>query len=106
METEVRTQSLPPIEWNEGPSRGRIPRSCPLKGRDEVLDELRRIAVDSTPLLIQGPRGVGTSALAREHMSELRAHLNGRNPTLIRVDVSAQNCPNDEPSYGVAAALL
>ena len=106
METDTSAQSLPPTEWDEEPSRGRIPRSCPLNGRDEVLDELRQTALDPAPLYIQGPRGVGTSALAQEYVSELRAQLNGRNPVVIRVDVSAQNCPSGDPSYGVAAALL
>ena len=62
--------------------------------------------MDPNPLFIQGPRGVGTSALAQEYVSELRAQLNGRDPVIIRVDVSAQNCPGGDPSYGVAAALL
>ncbi len=106
METEARAQSLPPIEWNDEPSRGWISQSSPLKGRDEVLDELRGIVVERTPIFIQGPRGVGTSALTREHVSELRAQLRNRNPEVIRVDVSAQNRPGGDPSYGVAAALL
>ncbi len=106
METDVRAQSLPPSEWNEEPSRGRICQSPPLKGRDEVLDELRNIVVDPSPLFIQGPRGVETSAHARENVSDLKVHLNGRNPTVIRLDVSALNCPGGNPSYGVTAALL
>ena len=77
-----------------------------VKGRDQILDELRRIASNPSPLIILGPLGVGTSALAQGYVSELRAQLNGRNPAVIRVDVSAQNCPGGDPTYGVAAALL
>ena len=106
METDTSAQSLPPTEWDEEPSRGRTRQYSPLRGRDEILDELRRIAVDPCPLFIQGARGVGTSALAQDYVSELRAQLNGRNPVVIRVDVSAQNCPGGNPSCGVAAALL
>ncbi len=106
METDPRTQSLPPTEWNEERSRGRVSRSSPLKGRDKVLDELLMVSSYLTPLFIQGPRGAGTSALAQEYVSELRSQLNGRNPVLIHVDVSTQNCPGGDPSYGVAAALL
>ena len=106
METEARAQSLPPTGWNEEPSRGRSYRSCPLKGRDEVLGELRGIVLNPSPIFIRGPRGAGTSALAREYVSELRARLDGRNPVVIRVDVSAQNCPGGDPSYGVATSLL
>ena len=106
METEARAQSLPPTGWNEEPSRGRVFRSSPLKGRHEVIEDLRRIALDPGPLFIQGPRGVGTSVLTRGYVSELRAQLNGRNPVVIRVEVSAQNCPGGDPSFGVAAALL
>ncbi|MDG6912551.1 MAG: hypothetical protein JRN35_05655, partial [Nitrososphaerota archaeon] len=32
--------------------------------------------------------------------------MNDRNPVVIRVDVSAQNTPQGDPSYAVAAALL
>ena len=106
MERDAGAQCLPPTEWSEEPSRGRVSRSSPLRGRDEVLDELRRIVLNPEPLFIHGPRGVGTSALARECVSEVRAQLKGRNPVLIHVDVSAQNCPGGDPSYGVAAALL
>ena len=106
METEARAQSLPPTEWNEEPSRGRIRQSSPLMGRDEVLFELRQTALDPTPIYMQGPRGVGTSALARAYVSELRAQLNGRDPVVVRVDISTQNYPGGDPSYGVAAALL
>ena len=106
METEAGAQSLSPTEWNEEPSRGRTYRSCPLKGRDEVLGELRGIVLNPSPIFIRGPRGAGTSALAREYVSELRARLDGRNPVVIRVDVSAQNCPGGDPSYGVATSLL
>ena len=107
LKTDSRAQSLPPTEWDEEPSRGRTCMSSQLRGRDEVLKELRhKIAADPRPLFIQGPRGVGTSALAQEYVSELRAHLNGRNPAIIRVDVSTQNCPGGDPSYGVTTALL
>ena len=106
METEARALSLPTTEWNEEPNWGRICRSSALKGRDEILDKLRKIAGDRSPLLIQGSRGVGTSALAQEYVSEVRGQLNGRNPVVIRADVSAQNCPGGDPSYRVAAALL
>ena len=93
-------------EWNEEPNRGRAFRPSLLKGQHEVLNELRRISLSPEPLFIRGPRGVGTSVLAREYVSELRTHLNGRNPVVIRVDVSTRNCPGGDPSYGVAAALL
>ncbi len=106
METDTRAQSLPPTEWNEEPSRGRAYRCSTLRGRDGVLEELRQTASDPSPILIQGPRGVGTSALARQYVSELRAQLNGRNPVVIHVDLSTKNCAGGDPSYGVAAALL
>ncbi len=106
METEARAQSIPPTGWNEEPSRGRFNWPSSLIGRGQTLTELRRIARDPEPLFILGPRGVGTSALALEYVNELRAQLNGQNPVFIRVDVSAQNCPAGDPSYGVAAALL
>jgi hypothetical protein len=106
LETEARAQSLPPSEWIEEPSRRSTGKSPPLKGRDEILDELREHYLEVNPLFIQGLRGVGTSAIAQEHVSELRAQLNGRNPVVIRVDVSDRNCPSSDPSYGVAATLL
>ena len=106
METDARAQSLPPTGWNEEPSRGRTYRFSTLKGRHEVLNELRRISLNPEPLFIRGPRGVGTSALALEYVTELRAQLNDRHPVVIHVDVSAQNCPGGDPTYGVAAALL
>lgn len=106
METDAGAQSLPPTEWNDEPSRERAYRCSTLRGRDGVLEELRQTASDPSPILIQGPRGVGTSAIAREYVSDMRAQLNDRNPVVIRVDVSAQNSPSGDPSYRVAAALL
>lgn len=81
-----------------------------VKGRDDILDELSEFfsSAEKIPSLVAfgGPRGVGTSALAKKYICQLRAQLGDMDPVVIRVDVSAQNCPGGNPASGVAAALL
>jgi hypothetical protein len=106
LETEARTQSIAPTEWNNEPNGGRASHPSFLKGREEVLDELRSFVLDtpSIALTIQGPRGAGTSALAREAVGMARGHFT--NSVAIHVDVSQQKAPSGDPSHGVAVALL
>lgn len=59
-----------------------------------------------TAVFLEGPRGVGTSALAGELVGQLRGHLSRLNPVIIRVDVSAQNAPKGDPTHGVAVTLM
>ena len=86
--------------------------SSSLVGREDILEDLQELVpshgqwIGCEPVFLCGPRGAGTSALAGEFVSMLRSRLNGQNPVVIHVDVSAARCTHGDPSHGVAAALL
>ena len=64
----------PPLtEWGVETSRRGMRQSTPLKGWNKVLGAFRKVIADPGPLFIQGPRGVGTSALARGCVSEKKS---------------------------------
>ena len=84
-----------------------------IKGRDEVLEELRELAssVREIPKLVilEGPRGAGTSTLAGELVAQVkRTWRQGArdDPVLVHVDVSSLNHTKGDPSRGVATAIL
>ena len=93
-------------------SRGQPSRSV-IKGRDGVLEELRELAssVGEIPRLVvlEGPRGAGTSTLAGELVGQVkRTWQRGsrEDPVVVQVDVSSLNHTKGDPSRGVATAIL
>jgi hypothetical protein len=91
---------------------GRIPRwtDSTIKGRDEILAELHELAVTPPKLVVlEGPRGAGTSTLAGEFVRQARVALRERareDPVMIHVDISSLDHAKGDPSRGVAAAIL
>ncbi len=84
-----------------------------IKGRDGVLEELRELAssVGEIPRLvvIEGPRGAGTSALAGELVDQVKRtwrRSSREDPVVVHVDVSSLNHTKGDPSRGVATAIL
>ena len=84
-----------------------------IKGRDGILEELRELAssVGEIPRLVvlDGPRGSGTSTLAGELVAQVkRTWRQGArdDPVLVHVDVSSLNHTKGDPSRGVATAIL
>ena len=83
-----------------------------IKGRDEILEELGRLASNrGCPKLVilEGPRGAGTTALAGKFVGQVKRtwRLNAReDPVVVHVDVSSLNHTKGDPSRGVATAIL
>ena len=83
-----------------------------IKGRDDILEDLRELAGNrGCPkfVVIEGPRGAGTSALAGEFVDRVRHawRLSVReDPVVTHVDVSSLNHTKGDPSRGVATAIL
>ena len=84
-----------------------------IKGRDEVLEELHELASSAGEIprlvVLEGPRGVGTSTLAKELVDQVKRtwRLNAREDTVVvHVDVSSLNHTKGDPSRGVATAIL
>ena len=84
-----------------------------IKGRDEVLEELRELtsSAGEVPRLVilEGPRGAGTSTLAGELVAQVkRTWRQGArdDPVLVHVDVSSLNHTKGDASRGVATAIL
>lgn len=80
-----------------------------IKGRDEILEELRELVGDGESprlVILEGSRGVGISTLAQEYVNQLRSWMNGRNPVTIHVDVASKSRTSGNPVHGVAVALL
>ncbi len=83
-----------------------------IKGRDGILEELGELASNrGCPKLVvlEAPRGAGTSTLAGEfvdlvkHTWRLRAR---EDPVVVHVDVSSLNHTKGDPSRGVATVIL
>jgi hypothetical protein len=83
-----------------------------IKGRDEILGELGELAGNrGCPKLVvlEGPRGVGTSTLAKELVDQVKRTWRGiarEDPVVVHVDVSSLNHAKGDPSRGVATAIL
>ncbi|MDG6913210.1 MAG: hypothetical protein JRN35_09060 [Nitrososphaerota archaeon] len=102
----------------ESVSRARaegVPRwtDSTIRGRGEILEELHELA--SSPgeiprlVVLEGPRGAGTSTLAGELVDQVKRtwRLSAReDPVVVHVDVSSLNHTKGDPSRGVATAIL
>ena len=84
-----------------------------IKGRDGILEELRELshAPGEIPRLVvlEGPRGAGTSVLAEELVDQVKRTWRGsarEDPVVVHVDVSSLNHTKGDPSRGVATAIL
>ena len=99
--------------WSDVRSTGRTGTRSPLKGRDEILEELGELARSTGEIprlvVLGGPRGAGTSALARELVDQVKRTWRGsvrEDPVVVHVDVSSLNHSKGDPSRGVATAIL
>ena len=99
--------------WSDVRSTGRTGTRSPLKGRDEILEELGELARSTGEIprlvVLGGPRGAGTSALAGELVDEVKRTWRGsvrEDPVVVHVDVSSLNHSKGDPSRGVATAIL
>ena len=84
-----------------------------IKGRDEIIEELSELSNSPKEIprlvVLEGPRGAGTSALAGEFVDRVRHawRLSAReDPVVTHVDVSSLNHTKGDPSRGVATAIL
>ena len=87
--------------------------STTIKGRDGILEELRELnsPVGELPRLVvlEGPRGSGTSMLAGEFVGQVKRtwrRSSREDPVVIHVDVSSLSHTHGGPSRGVATAIL
>ena len=103
MESVSRTRAKGVPGWTE----------FTIKGRGEVLEELRELS--SSPgeiprlVVLEGPRGAGTSALAKELVDQVKRtwrQNSWEDSVVVHVDVSALNHTKGDPSRGVATAIL
>ena len=99
--------------WSDVRSTGRTGTRSPLKGRDEILEELGELARSTGEIprlvVLGGPRGAGTSALAGELVDEVKRTWRGsvrEDPVVVHVDVSSLHHSKGDPSRGVATAIL
>ena len=83
-----------------------------IKGRDGILEELGELASNrGCPklMILEGPRGAGTSTLAGAFVGLVKRswRLGAReDPIVVHVDVSSLNHTRGDPSRGVATAIL
>ena len=84
-----------------------------IKGRDGVMEELHVLAssVEEIPKLVilEGPRGAGTSTLAGELVDQVKRtwrRSSREDPVVVHVNVSSLNHTKGDPSRGVATAIL
>ena len=84
-----------------------------IKGRDEIREELRELSHSPGEIprlvVLEGPRGAGTSVLAEELVDQVKRTWRGsarEDPIVVHVDVSSLNHAKGDPSRGVATAIL
>ena len=84
-----------------------------IKGRDGILEELRELSHSPGEIprlvVLEGPRGAGTSVLAEELVDQVKRTWRGsarEDPVVVHVDVSSLNHTKGDPSRGVATAIL
>ena len=99
--------------WGDVSPMGRARNQSDIKGRDGTLEELRELASSAKEVprlvVLEGPRGAGTSTLAGELVGQVKRtwqRSSRDDPVVIHVNVSSLNHTHGDPSLGVATCIL